>query len=196
MADSFLRRLASGFLPILLLLVSLLVSLYSLSAAMEGKGDLRQSFFWLLLLNVAGLVVLIVLIGNHLLRLIRQYRNHVTGSRLTVRLILIFVVLVLVPVSVVYFFSLQFIQRGIDSWFDVRIEKAFENTLELSRLSIFERKREYLHKTERIRDELSRLSTLERPLVLDGLRQEIEADELDLLTATGQVEAVSNINPV
>ncbi len=196
MAHPFLRRLAGGFLPILLLLVSLLVSLYSLSAAMETSGDLRQSFFWLLLINIAGLVLLVVLIGHHLLRLIRQYRNHVTGSRLTVRLILVFVVLVLVPVSVVYFFSLQFIQRGIDSWFDVRIEKAFENTLELSRLSIFERKREYLHKAERVRDELSRLGPEERSLSLDILRQEVDADELDLLTASGQVEAVSNVSLV
>ncbi len=194
MAHKFLKRLLSGFLPILLLLLSLLVSLYSLSTAVEGDGNLKQSYFWLLLLNVAGLVLLVGLIGNNLLRLIRQYRNHVTGSRLTVRLVLIFVILVLVPVSVVYYFSLQFIQRGIDSWFDVRIEQAFEDTLELSRLSLFERKREYLHKSEKIRDQLDRLPAVEHPLMLDEMRRNIDADELDLLTEKARVVAVSFVD--
>ena len=44
--------------------------------------------------------------------------------------------LAVAPVSIVYYFSLQFLHRGLDSWFDVRIEQALEDSLELSRSAL------------------------------------------------------------
>ena len=55
-----------------------------------------------------------------------QYRVRAIGSRLTARMIGVFVLLTIIPVSVVYYFSLSFLHRGIDSWFDVQIDAAME----------------------------------------------------------------------
>jgi len=53
----------------------------------------------------------------------RLYRRQVPGTRLTLRLAGIFAVLAIVPVALVYGFSLHFLQRGIDSWFNVQVDR-------------------------------------------------------------------------
>ena len=54
------------------------------------------------------------------------------------------------PVVLVYYFSYQFISRGIDSWFDVRVESALADAMELSRTALQLRVRDLLMRTEHI----------------------------------------------
>jgi nitrogen fixation/metabolism regulation signal transduction histidine kinase len=131
----FLKRLLTFLLPAAGLAL-LVVSLYLLSVATQRSADFGVLHPWLLLFNVAGVIALAIVIGANLFRLIAQYRSHVTGSRLTARLVAIFVLLAFVPASLVYYFSLQFLNRGIDSWFDVRVEAALDDALSLSRTSL------------------------------------------------------------
>ncbi|TPW09796.1 MAG: multi-sensor signal transduction histidine kinase, partial [Halothiobacillaceae bacterium] len=114
-----IKRLGSGALPAVLLLAMLSVSLYLLNSATQDPQRFSEIYPTLLLVSGAELILLIVLIASNLIGLIRQYRSGATGSRVSVRLIFVFVVLAVVPVSVVYHFSLEFLQRGINSWFDV-----------------------------------------------------------------------------
>ena len=184
-----------GFVPILILLVSLLASLYSMSTAMENSQPFGEFYFYLLALNIVGILVLIVLIGGNLLRLIRQYRNQATGARLTVKLVFMFVMLVIVPVGVVYYFSLQFIQRGIDSWFDVRIGQAFDSSIELSRMAVTDKKRAYLHQILMVKDRLSLSSLSQVSVDLARLREKTQASEIALLTSGGRILAMSSVDP-
>jgi hypothetical protein len=71
---------------------------------------------WILMINVAGLVVLVGLLGTKLAQLVRDWRGHVIGSRLKARMVWIFGVLATLPILLVYFFAVQFLNRGIDSW--------------------------------------------------------------------------------
>ena len=59
-------------------------------------------------------------------------------------------VLAVVPIAVVYYFSLQYLQRGIDSWFDVQIEEALDDALELGRGALDVRLGDLLRVTEKI----------------------------------------------
>ena len=196
MVPAALRRLLNGFLPILILFVVLLGSLDLMSAATENSEQFGRLYIPLLLINLLGLVALLALIGTNISRLIRQYRTGATGSRLTVRLVVIFVVLALVPMSVVYYFSLRFIQRGIDTWFDVRVEQAFDDALELSRLSLNDRKRDYLHKARQLSEELTLSSDAQAARMIDRLRVQSGAAELILLSPVGQIVAASSANPL
>lgn len=184
-----------GFGPILILLISLLASLYSMSTAMENSQPFGDFYFYLLAVNVVGILVLIVLIGGNLLRLIRQYRNQATGARLTVKLVFMFVMLVIVPVGVVYYFSLQFIQRGIDSWFDVRIGQAFDSAIELSRTAVTDKKRAYLHQILMVKDRLPLTSPSQVSVDLARLREKTQASEIALLTSGGRILAMSSVDP-
>ena len=118
-----------------MLVVLLLTSLHLISAAVLRSEGLGQWFIPLLLFTVIGLVLLFGLVGWNLWRLLRDYRQRVAGSRLSARLSMLFLLLALVPVSVVYFYSLRFLSSGIDSWFDLQVDSAMEDALALSKLS-------------------------------------------------------------
>jgi len=191
-----LRRLGSGAIPVALLSLLLLLSLFLMSAATQNSEQFGRLYMLLLVINLAGLVALLLLITSNLLRLRRQYRNRATGSRLTVRLMVMFVVLALAPVSLVYYFSLGFIQRGIDSWFDVRVERTLEDALELSRASLETRSRELMKRTEQMGEKLKFVDEPSLPRLLDELRISESASELTLFMGGGHVVASSSDNPV
>ena len=92
-----------------------------------------------------------------------------------------FVVLAVLPVSVVYYFSLQSLQRGIDSWFDVRIEQALDDALNLSRAALDVRLRDVLRLTEQVAEELSESQAATISLNLFDLRVRSGAAQLSLL---------------
>ena len=93
---------------------------------------------------------------------------------------------------IVYYFSLDFLHRGIDSWFDLRIEQALDDSLELSRLALDVRMRELLNTTEKIAEELSDTNDVELPSHIDQIRDRINADELTLLTRKGAIVVSSS----
>ena len=102
----------------------------------------------MLLVNIIGVVVLAVLLTRKIWHLVRDYRNHVPGSRLTARTVSIFGTLVIVPLLLVYLFSLEFLNRGIDSWFRVEVKQGLGDALVLSRSALDLRMREQGRRTE------------------------------------------------
>lgn len=194
MVAPFLKRFTTGWLPVIPLVAVLLVSLLLMGDATENSARFGRMFSVLLVINALGLAALVVLIGINLHRLIWQYRRGVAGARLTVRMVVIFVVLAVAPVLVVYYFSLQFLHRGIDSWFDVRVEQALEDSLELSQLSLDIRMREVLRQAELMASELRDVAGVDVALTLDNLRERNGASELALLASNGRVLASSNVD--
>jgi nitrogen fixation/metabolism regulation signal transduction histidine kinase len=90
-------------------------------------------------------------------------------------------------VLIVYLFSLDFLHRGIDSWFDLRVEQALDDSLALSRLSHDTRMRELLKQTEQMAEEISEISDVEMPFEIDELRTRTNAKEVTLLNRQGGV---------
>ncbi len=195
MVTRTLRRLSAGITPVITLFFLLLVSLYLMSSATKNSAQFGQLYSFLLVLNILELVVLVGLITISLQRLRRQYREGVVGSRLTVRLVTIFVILSVVPVSLVYYFSVDFLQRGIDSWFDVRTEKALTDSLELSRIALDGRMRDLLRQTELMARELEGVSPSQAIASMDALRHRSGASDLTLMTMHGQVIAFGSDDP-
>ena len=74
-----------------------------------------------------------LLIGYQLVVLRRKLHERVFGSKLTLRLMVVFALMALVPGGLVYAISFQFLQSSIESWFDVRMDKALEGGLNLAR---------------------------------------------------------------
>jgi len=195
MAIKVIKRLFSGSTPVVVLSVLLLVSLYLMGDATQGSVKFGRLYSTLLVVNVLGALILVVMIGSHLYRLYRHYRSGVTGSRLTVRLLGVFILLAVVPVSVVYYFSVSFLHRGIDSWFDVRIEQALQDSLELSRTALDTRMRDLLRQLELMSVELGDVDAGISPLLLDDLRQQSNAAEMLLFTSS-RIIAASSEDPV
>lgn len=195
MAVAMIKRFSTGAVPIVLLFGLLLVSLYLMGRATQNSEEFSRLYVALLVINFSLLLLLLGLIGANMVRLWRQYRNRTIGVRLTMRLVVMFVVLSLVPVSLVYWFSLDFIKRGIDSWFDVRFEKALEDSLELSRTVLDSRMKDLLRSTESMAAKFQGVSDNQALAVLTGFGNGIDAGELTLMTTNGKVIASSNADP-
>lgn len=182
----------SGARPIILLFALLLTSLYLISGATHNSTLFSRLYSVLLGINILAIILFIGLIGKSVWRLFKQYRQRVTGSRLTARLVVIFIVLSVTPVSVVYYFSLDFLQRGIDSWFDVRVENALNDALELGQASLGVRMQQSLHQTQSVREPLSQIPDEAAAPTLNDLRTSIGATELTLYSHNGRIIATSS----
>jgi nitrogen fixation/metabolism regulation signal transduction histidine kinase len=170
----------------------MLASLLMMSQTLQNP-ELFDRYYWaLLIFNALGLITFVILILINLKRLIRQLKNRVIGSRMTVKMVMIFSLLSVTPVLIVYYFSLDFLHRGIDSWFDLRVEQALDDSLELSRLALDVRMRELLNTTEKVAEELSKTTDAELPFDIDHIRERINANELILLTKKGSIIASSS----
>ena len=176
----------------LCLFIFMLSSLFMMSKTLQNSDLFDRFYLSLLLFNALGLITLSILIILNLKRLIRQLKNRVIGARMTVRIVFLFSLLSVTPVLIVYYFSLDFLHRGIDSWFDLKVEKALDDSLELSRLALDVRMRELLNTTEKIAEEMSEINENELPLYIDQIRERINADELTLLNHEGVIVVSSS----
>ena len=159
------RAIKRGFFTLLAAIgVGLvLVAVFLLSRTAQNSGEFDRLHNVILAINVAGVFLLFILLVGNLARLWRDYRQHVPGARLKARMVGMFVGLAVVPLLVVFYFSLQFINRGIDSWFSVEVEVGMESALKLSQAALSMQVREHLNTTEQIAQRLR--TTNERNLI-------------------------------
>ncbi len=141
MVVATLKRYASWALTALGALLGL-TSLVLLARSVENSTQFGRWQPWILLLNLLALVFIAVVLARKLWQLARDFRDHVPGSRLTARTVTVFGVLVIAPLLVVYLFSLDFLNRGIDSWFRVEVKQGLGDALVLSRAALDLRMRE------------------------------------------------------
>ena len=185
MAATTLKRFFSGGVPVALLFALLLASLYLMSNATQNSEQFGRIYILLFVINVVELLILAGLIGVNLGTLIRQRRNRATGSRLTTRLVVMFVVLAVAPASILYYFSFDFIRRGIDSWFDVRVQEAMDDAMELSRTALDWRIIDVQRQTKQIAEDISETTPSLAQLTLDELRFRSAAAEILVLNQQG-----------
>src|SRR5579863_7123673 len=151
-----------------------------LAKSVQNSSEFGRLQPWIVLLNIAGALTLTILLARKIWQLVRDYRNHVPGSRLTARTVLIFGALVLAPLLIVYFSSLEFINRGIDSWFRVEVRQGLKDALVLSRSALDLRVEECSRRTELLARALTMRSGVEIQTRLDEERRATAASEIVL----------------
>ena len=149
---------------------SLLGSLILMSAAIQNSGRFGALYSVLLIMNCVGVLAFVVLIVANVRELLQQLQRQEPGAKLTLRLLVIFVVMAIMPVLILYGFSLDFLRRGIDNWFDVRIERALSDALELSQASLDIRMRALLGETNKMAEDIAQGADQATPLDLNALR--------------------------
>ncbi len=173
------------------LFLVLLVLLFLMGRVSGSAAQFERYYIVLLAANGVFLVILLVAIGVNVTQLVRRLLQRAPGSSLTLRMTLAFVIFAVAPAAVVYLFSLQMLQRGIDSWFDVKVEEALDDALELGRASLDLIMREYLTETASAARRLEREPDSAAVLVLSDLMKETGATELTLLGANARIVASS-----
>ena len=146
---------------------------------------------WILMINAIGVLVLLALLAGRFIDLVRERRANVPGSRLRSQSVAILSALALVPLLLVFTFSVLFLTRGIDSWFHVEVRQGLTDALGLSRAALDLRMREYLERTERIAVDLGNQHSTGLFGALDAHRRLMDAEELAVVTAGGQLQGYS-----
>jgi nitrogen fixation/metabolism regulation signal transduction histidine kinase len=178
-----------GFIAVATMLV--LAVLMLLARSVENSSQFSRWQPWVLLVNIAGVVVLAVLLARKLWQLISDYRAHVPGSRLAARTVTIFGTLVIVPLLLVYLFSLEFLNRGIDSWFRVEVKQGLSDALVLSRSALDLRMREHSRRTEEFAASLRDRSSVSLAATLATEQRSAGASEMVIFGRNGEVLASS-----
>ncbi len=190
-----IRYFTTGATPYYSLGLLLLLLGYLLSLATQDSSTLNSLFLPLLGIGLITLLWLMIILGRSLLHLYRDYRNKAPGSKLTVRLVSVFAVLILVSTFIVYSFSVHFLHRGIDSWFNVKIEAAINNALELSRTSFGMRMRTLLRQTRMMAGLLGELPASELNHNIRELVKLSGAKEMSVWSMDGSLLISSMQNP-
>src|SRR4051812_10153737 len=112
------------------------IALFLLATATANTSLFAGHYNTLVLINGGIVALLMLVVGGQLLQLWRNLRAGVFGSRLAWRLVMLFVLVACLPGALVYAVSAQFLGRSIESWFDVRVDRALDAGLNLGRSSL------------------------------------------------------------
>ena len=191
MVAQLVRRLANSLWLMMALFVFLVCALYFVANTGEHLDSFGQSYQWLMLSTAFALGLIGILILASVWRLAVDLRQNVSGSRLTLKLVVILVVMALMPMALVYSFSIKFLRSNIDSWFDVEVERALDDALDLSRdsLNVYMRARQT--SAVEIAERLSDVSPELAVLVLNDIGIDAEASELTLIGADNRIVATT-----
>ena len=108
MAARKINKIVYGFLGIAGIVLSC-IALLLLSETAKNSENFDQLATTILLINIACLIVLFILLIGNLTELYRDYRANIPGSKLKARMVAMFSGLVIIPLCVVFYFSMQFI---------------------------------------------------------------------------------------
>ena len=168
------------------------VMVYLLSSASSNTPDFTGDLFWLLAAGVAVVLILMTLAAYQLLLLRRRLKQQVFGSKLTLRLVLLFALVAMLPGALVYAVSVQFLTRSIDTWFDIRVETALEGGLSLGRKTLEVMQRDIRGKADAMALSLSDHESSRRARVFNSLREQAAVAESALFDLAGNVLLVSS----
>ncbi|MBP5997054.1 MAG: PAS domain-containing sensor histidine kinase [Azonexus sp.] len=141
----------------------------------------------LIALNAVLALAMVGLVSWQLRSLWRDYRAQIFGARLKLRLMLMFGIIAVLPGALVYGVSVQFVTRSIESWFDVRVEKALESGLQLGRSALDSLLADLTDKGRSMANELSELRDSGRRSALLRLREQHGVQSAALFSLGGQL---------
>ena len=177
----------------LILVAAAVVSilLFLLASASENTWLFDEYYPWIVGANISVALTLFSLVCFLLWRLYGRYRRGLFGSRLMSKLVLVFALIGILPGSVIYLVSVQFVSRSIESWFNVKVESALESGLNLGRSALDSSLQDLKVKSRTLASELSEMSDVDIMNQLPKLLENSSLSEALVVTSNGNLIASS-----
>jgi nitrogen fixation/metabolism regulation signal transduction histidine kinase len=191
MAARTIKRLFYGSLGVLGAALAL-SALYLLGETTDRTGDLASQYINILIVNIVGVLALLALTIGSLWRLLGEFRDRIPGAKLKARMVGMFVGLAVVPLLIVFYFSVRFINGGIDNWFSVEVEQGLDDAILLSRAALETRKHNDLSMTIGIANRLADVSGRRLIFELSMMRRESGASEVTIFGRNRRIIATSS----
>jgi nitrogen fixation/metabolism regulation signal transduction histidine kinase len=166
-----------------------LVLLFLLAQATNNREMYERNYVRLFTVNVVVALLLLAVIGWIALRLALRLKRGRFGSRLLVKLAMIFGLVGLAPGLLIYVVSYQFVSRSIESWFDVKVEGALDAGLNLGRATLDALSNDLASKTRAATSQLAEVPDASAGLALERIRDQLSVNDAVLWNASGQLIA-------
>jgi nitrogen fixation/metabolism regulation signal transduction histidine kinase len=167
--------------------------LFLLSKASSSSEFISgNSYTFVLILSVVFILSLIAIIANQIKKLFRNIKKDVIGSRLSMRLVISFTLMAVIPGLIVYLVSVNFLTRSIESWFNVKVESALDGGLKLGQKALDIMLTDLEIKAERMALILSSMPTTSQYGALSDLREKSGVQDATIISDQGKIIAVSS----
>ena len=170
------------------------IFLFLLATASANTALFARSYDLLLILNGALVVLLMGLVGYQLWRLRSNLKAGVFGSRLAARLVLLFALVAVLPGALLYGVSVQFLGKSIESWFDVRVDRALEGGLDLGRGALDYLLKETANKATQVAVSLQDVEPGSLAQQLNRVSEQAGVYEAALFSVSGNALAVAGVS--
>ena len=124
----FFKKGWSGKLAIILMIAIIASGAATYFALSETPpfGNDPTTVIWLLNLDLIIMIMFVALIARRLTKLMSSRRKGLAGSKLHVRLVVIFSIMAAAPAIIMAIFSTFFFHFGVQAWFSDRVKTAVE----------------------------------------------------------------------
>ncbi len=167
------------------------VALFLLASSASSTATFGRHYPLLLAINGAIAAALLVLVLALVGRVVRRYRARRFGAKLMARFAVAFALMGVLPGLLIYVMSVQFLSRSIESWFDVRVDRALESGLSIGRAALEAQLADLSAKARTIALDLAEVPETMQLAALDRARESAGIQEALLLTAGGQLIGAS-----
>ncbi len=167
--------------------------LYLLASAGANTEFFERHYRWLIVSITIFLLLLIGVVGFLLGRLRRRLKTGEFGSKLALRLLMVFSLMAILPGVLIYSISVQFLEKSIESWFDVKVDRALEGGLTLGQ-TVLDNLLEELQKKAQVAA-LDLAEPASFPLtVLNQLLIQSQIQEATLFNQEGKIIAFTSLD--
>ncbi|MFQ5953428.1 MAG: ATP-binding protein [Kiloniellales bacterium] len=129
------RRGLGGKFAIALAVASILSGFFTYAIITDlgpfGKED-PETLFHLLTIDLILMLLVGVIVAKRLVQVWTERQRGSAGSKLHIRLVILFGVVAVTPASIVAVFSVLFFTTGIQSWFNEKVSTAISESLEVA----------------------------------------------------------------
>lgn len=167
-----------------------------------------QHVFALLLADFIFLVLIVLVIARRLTILWAEHKKGLAGSRLQVKLVVLFGLIAVIPAILVAVFSGLFFHYGIESWFSTRVKIALDESSAVAQAYLKEHQRSIVtdvtlmardlsrHLTELLNDPQKFNEHLSFMTALRSLREAVVFDESHTVIARSNMSFSLEFEPV
>jgi PAS domain S-box-containing protein len=171
------------------------VALFLLASSASSTATFGRHYPLLLAVNGAIAAVLLVFVVALVARLVRRFRARRFGARLMARFAFAFALMGVLPGALIYVVSVQFLSKSIESWFDVRVDRALESGLSIGRAALEAQLADLTVKARAIALDLAEIPEPMQLAALDRARDSAGIQEAILVGAGGQLIGMTGTRP-
>jgi nitrogen fixation/metabolism regulation signal transduction histidine kinase len=170
-------------------LATLLLGVLAIASA--NTRLFERHYAWLLWFSLGVAALLLILVVELVRRLVQRFRRGLFGTRLMARMAATFVAMTVIPVALIFLVAVQFIERSVESWFDLPVERALESGLNLGRTSMDSLSSDLLQKGRAMAAILNDQAPEQWAPVLNRLREQAGVQEAMIVTAANRIVYMS-----